>query len=127
MPTTRAPRPWPASNREPALLLKMLGGTRNGRALKLALLVGLVLLTLYFLVSWKREAQTLSTNLELAEQEYATFVKRYNRLEEQLKGEQVVAVDGRRALLIRCNACNQLDLHVHVWQPLFCTTEYLEF
>ena len=82
----------------------MLGGTRNGRALKLALLVGLVLLTLYFLVSWRRAAQTLSTNLELAEQEYATFVKRYNILEKQLKGEQLVintAVDCSWAL-IRC-------------------------
>ena len=79
----------------------MLGGTRNGRALKLALLVGLVLLTLYFLVSWKMEAQTLSTNLALAEQEYEKIVGKYNKLEKGLTGEQLVintSVDGGRAL-----------------------------
>ena len=57
--------------------------------MKLALLVGLVLLTLYFLVSWKREAQTLTSNLALAEKEYEAVIKRYNRLEKELKGDHL--------------------------------------
>lgn len=74
---------------ESASFLGMVGGSRNGRAVKLALLVGLVLLTLYFLVSWKREAQTLTSNLALAEKEYEVVIKRYNRLEKELKGDHL--------------------------------------
>ena len=65
---------------------KMLGGTRNGRAVKLALLVGAVLLVLYFLMSWRVEAQNLSKDLAIAEEEYAKVVKKLNRLEKELKG-----------------------------------------
>ena len=64
----------------------MLGGTRNGRAVKLALLVGAVLLVLYFLMSWRVEAQNLSKDLAIAEEEYARVVKKLNRLEKELKG-----------------------------------------
>ena len=65
---------------------KMLGGTRNGRAVKLALLVGAVLLFLYFLISWRVEAQNLSNDLAIAEEEYARIVKKLHHLENELKG-----------------------------------------
>lgn len=65
---------------------KMLGGTRNGRAVKLALLVGAVLLVLYFLISWRVEAQTLSKDLATAEEEYVKVLKQLHRMENELKG-----------------------------------------
>jgi TRAP-type C4-dicarboxylate transport system permease small subunit len=64
----------------------MLGGTRNGRAVKLALLVGAVLLVLYFLISWRVEAQTLSKDLETAEEEYVKVLKKLHRVENELTG-----------------------------------------
>ena len=64
----------------------MLGGTRNGRAVKLALLVGAVLLVLYFLISWRVEAQTLSKDLATAEEEYVKVLKQLHRMENELKG-----------------------------------------
>lgn len=64
----------------------MLGGTRNGRAVKIALLVGAVLLVLYFLINWRVEAQNLSKDLEIAEEEYARIVKKLHRVENELKG-----------------------------------------
>ena len=64
----------------------MLGGTRNGRAVKLALLVGAVLFVLYFLMSWRVEAQNLSKDLAIAEEEYARVLKKLNHMEKELKG-----------------------------------------
>ena len=64
----------------------MLGGTRNGRAVKIAVLVGAVLLVLYFLINWRVEAQNLSKDLEIAEEEYARIVKKLHRVENELKG-----------------------------------------
>ena len=64
----------------------MLGGTRNGRAVKIALLVGAVLLVLYFLINWRVEAQNLSKDLEIAEEEYARIVKKLHLVENELKG-----------------------------------------
>lgn len=69
-------------------MLRMAGGARNGRTLKLALLVGLVLLTLYFFVSWRIEVQAMTQYVSTAEGEYQTLMKRFNRLENELKGEQ---------------------------------------
>ena len=64
----------------------MLGGTRNGRAVKLALLVGAVLLVLYFLITWRVEAQTLSKDLATAEEEYVKVLKQLHHMENELKG-----------------------------------------
>ena len=65
----------------------MLGGTRNGRVVKMALLSGTILVTLYFLISWRMEAQNLTKDLEVAEEEYARLVKKLKRLENELKGD----------------------------------------
>ena len=64
----------------------MLGGTRNGRAIKLALLVGAVLLVLYFLISWRVEAQNLNKDLAIAEEEYVRVLKKLHNVEKELKG-----------------------------------------
>ena len=64
----------------------MLGGTRNGRAIKLALLVGAVLLVLYFLISWRVEAQNLNKDLAIAEEEYVRLLKKLHDTEKELKG-----------------------------------------
>ena len=66
----------------------MFGGTRNGRVMKLAVVIGLFLLVLYFLISWRLEAQTLAQDLSTAEEEYQALMKRYNRLEKELKGDE---------------------------------------
>ena len=66
----------------------MFGGTRNGRVMKLAVVIGLFLLVLYFLISWRLEAQTLAQDLSTAEEEYEALMKRYNRLEKELKGDE---------------------------------------
>lgn len=65
----------------------MVGGTRHGRAVKLALLVGLVLVVLYFLISWRMEAQTQSKYLAIAEKEYEDLLKRYNRQKMDISGD----------------------------------------
>ena len=65
----------------------MPGGARNGRTLKLALLIGLVLLTLYFFVSWRMEVAAMAHYVSSAEEEYQSLRKRFNRLETELKGD----------------------------------------
>ena len=50
------------------------------------MLVGAVLLVLYFLINWRVEAQNLSKDLEIAEEEYARIVKKLHRVENELKG-----------------------------------------
>ena len=65
----------------------MPGGARNGRTLKLALLVGLVLMTLYFFVSWRMEVAAMAQYVSTAEGEYQSLKKRFNRLETELKGD----------------------------------------
>lgn len=70
----------------PACKMSMFGNSRNGRAVKLALVVGLFLVVLYFLISWRVEAQSLTQNLADVEGEYQALMKRYHGLERELKG-----------------------------------------
>ena len=66
---------------------EMLGGARNGRAIKLALLIGAVLFGLYFIISWRMEAQGLTKDLAIAEEEYAKIVKNLHKTENELRGD----------------------------------------
>lgn len=54
--------------------------------MKLAAIAGLFLFTLYFLISWRMEAQRLTEDLSDAEKSYGALLKRVSRMETEIKG-----------------------------------------
>ena len=65
----------------------MLGGSRNSRAVRLTIAGVLALLALYLMYTWRSEALEKGRNLSDAEIEYQTLQTRFDRLNQELRGE----------------------------------------